>query len=204
MGLKATLSSLFVSKVWVVDCLPTICILVSSSTNHYSFLNHRHAANADQEEDVLLLSSSSSNSSSSNSSVLDASLNISSDFLTIRLISAAFASERPIGESVFVVEDIFESSILYLLRTLREHLMPLLSLKLLPDLFSIHQFPRNYKWQSYILDQPWFTLSKTTSELSLILLTTSKLVDIAQKTEDNWRCFKVDAKMDFGLVGILA
>ncbi|KAI8084329.1 ACT domain-containing protein [Gilbertella persicaria] len=77
-------------------------------------------------------------------------------------------------------------------------------LKYLPEGFSVHQYERNHKVPTEIFDAPWYTLSKTKSELSLILPTEFQLSDIPNKSEDGWRMFQVDAQMDFGLVGILA
>ncbi|KAG1439681.1 hypothetical protein G6F56_012212 [Rhizopus delemar] len=81
-----------------------------------------------------------------------------------------------------------------------------IQLKVLPDQFSVHQYDRDFKLSpAILLDAPWYTISKTSSELSLILPTLYKLPDPQpKKTEENWCMFQVDAQMDFGLVGILA
>ncbi|CAO3691612.1 unnamed protein product [Rhizopus stolonifer] len=81
-----------------------------------------------------------------------------------------------------------------------------IQLKVLPDQFSVHQYDRDFKLSpAILLDAPWYTISKTSSELSLILPTLYNLPDPQpKKTEENWRMFQVDAQMDFGLVGILA
>lgn len=82
--------------------------------------------------------------------------------------------------------------------------MSTIQLKFLPEGFSVHQYERNYKVSPEILKAPWYTISKTKSELSIILPSEYKLPDLPNKTEDGWRMFQVDAQMDFALVGILA
>lgn len=83
--------------------------------------------------------------------------------------------------------------------------MSTIQLKFLPEGFSVHQYERNFKLSTDIFDAPWYTISKTASELSLILPSEYQLPDPQpNKTEDGWRMFQVDAQMDFGLVGILA
>jgi hypothetical protein len=83
--------------------------------------------------------------------------------------------------------------------------MSTIQLKFLPECFSVHQYDRDFKISSNILESPWYTISKTASELSLILPTDYQLPDPQpKKTENGWRMFQVDAQMDFGLVGILA
>lgn len=85
--------------------------------------------------------------------------------------------------------------------------MSTIQLKFLPEGFSVHQYDRDYKLSADIFDAPWYTISKTASELSLILPSEYTLPGQQQqpnKTEDGWRMFQVDAQMDFGLVGILA
>lgn len=83
--------------------------------------------------------------------------------------------------------------------------MSTIQLKFLPDGFSVHQYERDFKVPVDLLNAPWYTISKTSSELSLILPTEYKLPDPQpNKSENGWRMFQVDAQMDFGLVGILA
>jgi hypothetical protein len=83
--------------------------------------------------------------------------------------------------------------------------MSTIQLKYLPEGFSVHQYERQFKLSNAIFDAPWYTISKTASELSLILPSNYTLPDPQpNKTEDGWRMFQVDAQMDFGLVGILA
>ncbi|KAI8887524.1 hypothetical protein K501DRAFT_330549 [Backusella circina FSU 941] len=77
-------------------------------------------------------------------------------------------------------------------------------LRSLPDAFTVHQYERDFKMPSDILDLPWFTISKTAHELSLILPTCHTLAAPTKNSEDGWRALQVDAQMDFGLVGILA
>ncbi|CAO3645113.1 unnamed protein product [Cunninghamella blakesleeana] len=85
-------------------------------------------------------------------------------------------------------------------------------LKTLPDEFTLYQLPKDTKIpMNEVLEFPWYTISKTTSELSLLLPSViqpswlaadnQKKNDI--KREDGWKALQVDAQMDFALVGIL-
>ncbi|CAO3622940.1 unnamed protein product [Cunninghamella echinulata] len=81
-------------------------------------------------------------------------------------------------------------------------------LKVLPDEFSLYQLPKETKLPiNEILALPWYTISKTTSELSLLLpsaIQPSWFTEENGKKEEGWRALQVDAQMDFSLVGILA
>lgn len=80
-----------------------------------------------------------------------------------------------------------------------------IQLKILPDPFSVHQYDRDFRHLLEVVqDAAWYTVSKTTSELSLIVPSQFTLAAEPNKTEAGWRMFQVDAQMDFGLVGILA
>ncbi|KAI7900237.1 ACT domain-containing protein [Cokeromyces recurvatus] len=83
-----------------------------------------------------------------------------------------------------------------------------IQLKILPEAFSIYQYEHDFKLSSDIFDAPWYTISRTKSELSIILPTLYKSSFIhnqpPKKSEHGWRMFQVDAQMDFSLVGILA
>ncbi|ORX58225.1 hypothetical protein DM01DRAFT_1221084 [Hesseltinella vesiculosa] len=77
-----------------------------------------------------------------------------------------------------------------------------IKLLLIQDEFSVCQLPAGSKIPDAVHQLPWFTVSKTPAELSLVIPTTPGLA--FAKEEREWRCFQVDAQMDFGLVGILA
>ncbi|KAI8149729.1 ACT domain-containing protein [Fennellomyces sp. T-0311] len=81
-----------------------------------------------------------------------------------------------------------------------------ISLLILPDEFGLYQFDRNHQLSVETLNQlSWYTVSKTTNELSLLCPAhEGSAAEAATKKELGWRCFQVDAQMDFGLVGILA
>ena len=82
-----------------------------------------------------------------------------------------------------------------------------ISLLILPDEFGLYQFDRGHQLKAEVLNQlSWYTLSKTTSELSLLCPAQEQCVvaEAASKKELSWRCFQVNAQMDFSLVGILA
>ncbi|CDS08177.1 hypothetical protein LRAMOSA02125 [Lichtheimia ramosa] len=83
----------------------------------------------------------------------------------------------------------------------------MISLLILPDEFSLFQFDRDHRPSATWFDTlPWYTISKTTAEVSVLCPTdaAASVASEANKTERGWRCFQVDAQMDFGLVGILA
>ncbi|KAF7726325.1 hypothetical protein EC973_008905 [Apophysomyces ossiformis] len=79
-------------------------------------------------------------------------------------------------------------------------------LRILPDEFTLYQWSREYKLSYDLLNLPWYTISKTASELSLLVPSDSAAPELllATKKEPGWRCLQVDAQMDFSLVGILA
>ncbi|KAI8364790.1 ACT domain-containing protein [Radiomyces spectabilis] len=81
-----------------------------------------------------------------------------------------------------------------------------IALRILPDEFSLYQLPKDSKLPHQLLDLPWYTISKTASEISLVLpsgVDTHNALQSA-KSEGGWRGLQVDAQMEFGLVGILA
>ncbi|CAG7833930.1 unnamed protein product [Allacma fusca] len=86
-----------------------------------------------------------------------------------------------------------------------------LKLILYPDDFTIYQLPRNTVVPSEVLQSPWYTVSRTDEEVSIILpsaLTllqdlklTGRLSDL--KEDEGWICLKLEGVFDFSLVGIL-
>ncbi|KAL1932887.1 hypothetical protein VTP01DRAFT_8565 [Rhizomucor pusillus] len=81
----------------------------------------------------------------------------------------------------------------------------MLTLLILPDEFTLYQFDRLHQIPTEWLNNlPWYTVSKTTSELSVLCPSASEPLPGAKKKKDGWRCLQVDAQMDFSLVGILA
>jgi hypothetical protein len=93
------------------------------------------------------------------------------------------------------------SSFLYFLsnKTMSQNTINMILLK---DEFTLYQFPKTTKVPASVFEQEWFTVSKTTDELSIILPSAVPM-EGATKTDANWKCFKVDAQMEFELVGIL-
>ncbi|KAI8341433.1 ACT domain-containing protein [Chlamydoabsidia padenii] len=84
----------------------------------------------------------------------------------------------------------------------------MITLRILPDLFTLYQLSKTYKLSLAEADDwPWYTISKTTSELSILLpaQVSPNWGNQQQqvKKEEDWRALQVDAQMDFGLVGIL-
>lgn len=84
--------------------------------------------------------------------------------------------------------------------------MTSLTLVLYPELFTVHRLPRTTAVPADILQSPWYTISKTTDELSIILPATyahTLALGNDAKVEPGWRCFKIEAVLDLSLVGIL-
>ncbi len=79
--------------------------------------------------------------------------------------------------------------------------MPL-TLTLLNATYSVYHLPADADIPMAALDSPFFSITRTKDELSLLLPDTVVINDAAR--EPGWVCYKVNGPLDFGLVGILA
>lgn len=78
--------------------------------------------------------------------------------------------------------------------------------------YTIHRFDPSTSPSTYlplIEGKTWYSITKTTEELSLVIShefseDKSSLMTSDHQIEGGWRCFKVIGPLDFGLVGILA
>lgn len=78
----------------------------------------------------------------------------------------------------------------------------MLSLTLLDQTFAIHRLRPDAKIPNLALNSPFFAITRTEDELSLVL---PDVVAIeSDKSDTGWACFKVEGSLEFGLVGILA
>jgi len=78
----------------------------------------------------------------------------------------------------------------------------MLSLTLLKQSFTIHRLKPDADVPPAVLNSPFFAITRTEEELSLLLPDTVEIV--SDKSETGWACFKVEGPLEFGLVGILA
>jgi len=75
-------------------------------------------------------------------------------------------------------------------------------LTVLDETFTLHRFRPNAEVPAAALKSPFFAITRTEEELSLVL---PAGIDIeSEKSEMGWACFKVEGPLEFGLVGILA
>ncbi|KAG0329013.1 hypothetical protein BGZ99_003643 [Dissophora globulifera] len=79
--------------------------------------------------------------------------------------------------------------------------------------YTIHRFPPSTPASVYlhlIDNQPWYTITKTDEEISLVVshkyadTPENQLVPNEHKISPDWRCFKVSGPLDFSIVGIMA
>lgn len=77
-----------------------------------------------------------------------------------------------------------------------------LKLEVLDGEFTIHRFPVKTKVPNDVYDSEFFTISKTSDELSIVCNSTINI--LSEKREAGWSCFKVLGPLDFSLTGILA
>jgi hypothetical protein len=75
-------------------------------------------------------------------------------------------------------------------------------LTLLNEIFTIHQLAPNAEVPVAALESPFFAITRTDDELSLVLLDWIEIE--SEKSEKGWACFKVEGPLEFGLVGVLA
>jgi hypothetical protein len=75
-------------------------------------------------------------------------------------------------------------------------------LTLLNEIFNIHRLAPNAEVPVAALESPFFAITRTDEELSLVL--PEKIEFESKKSETGWVCFKVEGPLEFGLVGLLA
>lgn len=81
----------------------------------------------------------------------------------------------------------------------------MLKLLVLPDEFTLYRFDKNHAIpSSWLASTPWYTVSRTTDELSVLCPAECLIPTDYNKAKSGWRCLQVDEQMDFSLVGILA
>lgn len=77
-----------------------------------------------------------------------------------------------------------------------------LTLSLLPETFIIHRLGPDVDVPLAALRSPFFAITRTDEELSLVLPGSVKIE--SRKSEANWACFKVEGPLEFDLIGVLA
>ena len=79
---------------------------------------------------------------------------------------------------------------------------PNLVLTVLEETFNIHRLARNSSLPEAISECDFYSLSKTTDELSLIC--PEHFAVKSEKHSPDWKCLKVAGPLDFKLTGILS
>ena len=71
-------------------------------------------------------------------------------------------------------------------------------------LYAVCRFPADASPDPFWETSPFFTVSKTSEELSVVCVADLVPTDGVPKVERGWRCLKVQGPLDFALTGILA
>jgi uncharacterized protein len=77
-----------------------------------------------------------------------------------------------------------------------------LPLSILPNSLAVCRFDKDTEIPSWVFKSSFYTISKTTDELSVIC--DQSLVPAEVKKQDNWRAFKVEGPLDFVQIGIIS
>ena len=77
-----------------------------------------------------------------------------------------------------------------------------LQLTILENGFTIHRFSPNQNVPNQVYESPFYSISKTDDELSIVCTSTTQLK--SDKSESGWSCIRVVGSLDFSLTGILA
>lgn len=75
-------------------------------------------------------------------------------------------------------------------------------LTLLKEKFTLHRLPADARIPDAALDSPFFSITRTSEELSIVVL--EGIVLSAIRRESGWSCIKAMGPLEFGLTGILA
>ncbi len=77
-----------------------------------------------------------------------------------------------------------------------------LTLSILPETYSIHRCNPETAIPEGVFNAPFFSITKTEEELSVVIPETVSLQ--SNRVDTGWGCLKVHGPLDFSLTGILA
>ncbi len=77
-----------------------------------------------------------------------------------------------------------------------------MKITVLPETFSVCRLEKDASIPTWALGEPFFSITRTADELSLVCPEIA--VPRGVKSENGWRCLKVEGPLDFSLTGILA
>ena len=78
-----------------------------------------------------------------------------------------------------------------------------LKMSVLENTFAIYRYPAGSAIPSWIHTSDFFSVTKTSDELSVVAIQNDDLLDQVEVSKD-WRILKVMGPLDFSLVGIIA
>ncbi len=81
--------------------------------------------------------------------------------------------------------------------------MPNLNLSLLEGRFAVLQLEPNSSIPAWVLEGEFFSVSKTTEELSIVCLESNAPTNSDVRLERDWACLKLQGPFEFSLTGIL-
>jgi hypothetical protein len=86
------------------------------------------------------------------------------------------------------------------------HDLPPLTLRVLPGSFAVCRLPAEATLPSDVTEEPFFSITRTAEELSLVCRSGAVPLDSAgrMQVEAGWRMLKVEGPLDFALTGVLA
>ena len=77
-----------------------------------------------------------------------------------------------------------------------------LNLNILDGSFSIHRFSPDDEIPNQIYQSPFYSITKTAKEISVVCLSSVQLD--SERMETGWSCIQILGPLDFSLTGILA
>jgi uncharacterized protein len=81
--------------------------------------------------------------------------------------------------------------------------MPNLNLSLLEGRFAVLQLEPDSSIPAWALEGEFFTVSKTSEELSIVCLDSNVPTNLNARLERGWACLKLQGPFEFSLTGIL-
>src|SRR5688572_27518378 len=82
--------------------------------------------------------------------------------------------------------------------------MQKMELSVLPGMYSIHQLSSDANLPEEIFSAPFSSVTRTAEEISVVVPSTIPVPIMSHKVECGWRILKINAVLDFSLLGILA